>query len=153
MNDKTTTPSQQLEIQKVYLKDVSLETPNSPMIFTEQWKPEINVQLNSNASPITDNVHEVVLTLTITARLGDKTAYLAEVHQAGIFALKGFDAQQLGPVLGAFCPNVLYPFAREAIASLVGKGGFPPLLLNPVNFEALYLQRRQAQKTAAPSDA
>lgn len=153
MNDKTTTPSQQLEIQKVYLKDVSLETPNSPMIFTEPWKPEINVQFNSNASPVTDNVHEVVLTLTITARMGDKTAYLAEVHQAGIFVLKGFDPQQLGPVLGAFCPNVLYPFAREAIASLVGKGGFPPLLLSPVNFEALYLQRLQAQKAAATADA
>ena len=150
MNDKQTNASQhQLEIQKIYLKDVSLETPNSPMIFREPWKPEIQIQLNSNASGMSEQLYEVVLTLTVTAKLGDKTAYLAEVQQAGIFTLKGFDDNQLGPVLGAFCPNVLYPFAREAVASLVGKGGFPPLLLNPVNFDALYLQRLQSQKAEA----
>ena len=141
-----TSNQQQFEIQKIYLKDVSLETPNSPLIFTEQWKPEINLQLNNTSTPLADNVYDVVLTLTVTAKLGEKTAYLAEIQQAGIFTLKGFADEQLGPMLGAFCPNILFPFAREAVASLVQKGGFPPLLLNPVNFDALYFQHMQTQQ-------
>jgi preprotein translocase subunit SecB len=143
-------PAQKLEIQRVYLKDVSLETPNSPQIFSErQWQPEINLQINSTSAIVSDELREVVLKLTVTAKLGDKTAYLVEVQQAGVFMLFGFPDEQLGPVLGAFCPNILFPFAREAIASLVSKGGFPPLLLNPVNFDALYLQHAQAQKQQA----
>lgn len=154
-DEKSNSTSQQLEIQKVYLKDVSLETPNSPMIFAsqQQWQPEIQVQLNNNATQIAENVHEVVLSLTVTAKSGDKTAYLVEIQQAGIFTLKGFNPQQMGPVLGAFCPNILYPFAREAVASLVNKGGFPPLLLNPVNFDALYLQRQQNMQTKSKADS
>ena len=143
-------PAQKLEIQRVYLKDVSLETPNSPQIFSErQWQPEINLQINSTSAIVSDELREVVLKLTVTAKLGDRTAYLVEVQQAGVFMLTGFPDEQLGPVLGAFCPNILFPFAREAIASLVSKGGFPPLLLNPVNFDALYLQHTQAQKQQA----
>ena len=142
-----TSNQQQFEIQKLYLKDVSLETPNSPLIFTEQWKPEINLQLNNTSTPLADNVYDVVLTLTVTAKLGEKTAYLAEIQQAGIFTLKGFADEQLGPMLGAFCPKILFPFAREAVASLVQKGGFPPLLLNPVNFDALYFQHMQAKQS------
>jgi preprotein translocase subunit SecB len=150
MSDET--PSQQLEIQKIYLKDVSLETPNSPMIFTEQWQPETSVQLDNVSEQLADYVYEVLLTLTVTAKLGEKTAYLVEIQQAGIFTVQGFTDEQLGHVLGAFCPNTLFPFAREVLASMVSKGGFPPLLLNPINFDALYLQRlqsRQAQQTEA----
>ncbi len=134
---------QQFAIQKVFMKDMSFETPNSPAIFTKEWKPEINLQLNSNARVIGEGVQEVVVSLTVTAKLGEETAYLAEVQQAGIFNVAGFDEAQMGHMLGAFCPNVLYPFAREAIADLVGKGGFPPIYLAPVNFDALYAQKLQ----------
>ena len=136
-------PAQQFAIQKVYMKDMSFETPNSPAIFTSEWKPEINLQLNSDAKPVNEGVFEVVLSITVTAKLSDKTAYLAEVQQAGIFTVSGFDEAQQGGMLGAFCPNVLYPFAREAVADLIGKGGFPPVYLAPVNFDALYAQKMQ----------
>ncbi|HRX59870.1 MAG TPA: protein-export chaperone SecB [Candidatus Competibacter sp.] len=141
--------SQHFDIQKIYIKDVSLETPNSPGIFTEQWQPQTEVRLETGATPLTQDLFEVVLTVTITAKLGDRTAYLAEVQQAGIFTLKGFEDAQMGQMLHAFCPNVLFPFAREELASLIGKGGFPALLLNPINFDALYLQRLQQQQAAA----
>ncbi len=134
---------QQFGIQKVFLKDVSFETPNSPAIFTEEWKPDVNLQLSTHANPVAENTFEVLLSITVTAKLGEKTAYLAEVHQAGIFSIAGFDQQQMGHMLGAFCPNVLYPFAREAIADFIGKGGFPPVYLAPVNFDALYAQKLQ----------
>jgi len=147
------TPQQHFEIQKVYLKDVSLETPNSPAIFTEQWQPQTEVRLETGATPLTEDLFESVLTLTVTAKLGERTAYLAEAKQAGLFTLRGFDEQQKGHMLHAFCPNLLFPFAREELASLIGKGGFPALLLNPINFDALYLQRLQQQQAqaAAPS--
>ena len=141
--------SQHFDIQKIYIKDVSLETPNSPGIFTEQWQPQTEVRLETGATPLTQDLFEVMLTVTITAKLGDRTAYLAEVQQAGIFTLKGFEDAQMGQMLHAFCPNVLFPFAREELASLIGKGGFPALLLNPINFDALYLQRLQQQQAAA----
>ncbi len=143
------TSQQQFEIQKIYLKDVSLENPNAPQIFAGEWKPEVNLQLNSSAHPLREDVYEVLLTVTVTARQGGRTAYLVEIKQAGVFTLKGFPAEQMGGLLNAYCPNVLYPFAREAVASLVTKGGYPPLLLNPVNFDLLYLQRLQAQKKTA----
>ncbi|HHW76274.1 MAG TPA: protein-export chaperone SecB [Xanthomonadaceae bacterium] len=140
---------QHFEIQKVYLKDVSLETPNSPMIFTEQWQPQSEVRLETGAAPLAEDLFEVVLTVTVTSKLGDRTAYLAEVQQAGLFSLRGFDDSQMGHMLHAFCPNILFPFAREELASLIGKGGFPALLLNPINFDGLYLQRLQQQQQAA----
>ena len=141
--------SQQFDIQKVYIKDVSLETPNSPAIFTEQWQPQSEVRLETGATPLTQELFEVVLTVTVTAKLGDRTAYLAEVQQAGLFTLRGFDDPQMGHMLHAFCPNILFPFAREELASLIGKGGFPALLLNPINFDGLYMQRLQQQPAAA----
>ncbi len=141
--------SQQFDIQKVYIKDVSLETPNSPAIFNEQWQPQSEVRLETGATPLTQELFEVVLTVTVTSKLGDRTAYLAEVQQAGLFTLKGFDDAQMGHMLHAFCPNILFPFAREELASLIGKGGFPPLLLNPINFDGLYMQRLQQQQAAA----
>ncbi len=144
---------QHFEIQKVYLKDVSLETPNSPMIFTEQWQPQTEVRLETGASPLTEDLFEVVLTVTVTSKLGERTAYLAEVQQGGLFTLRGFPEPQMGHMLHAFCPNLLFPFAREELASLIGKGGFPGLLLNPINFDGLYMQRLQQQAAQAASPA
>lgn len=141
---------QQFALQKIYLKDVSFESPNSPQVFNEsEWKPEINVQINSNNSNVGEGLHEVVLNITVTATQGNKTAFLAEIKQAGIFAISGFSEENLGGMLGAYCPEALFPFAREALAELITKGGFPQLLLAPVNFNAVYAQRMQQQ--AAPA--
>jgi preprotein translocase subunit SecB len=144
---------QHFEIQKVYLKDVSLEAPNSPTIFTEQWQPQTEVRLETGATPLTEDLFDVVLTLTVTAKLGERTAYLAEVQQAGLFTLRGFDDPQMGHMLHSFCPNILFPFAREELASLIGKGGFPALLLNPINFDGLYMQRLQQQQAQTAAAA
>ena len=138
----------QFALQKIYVKDISFETPNSPGVFTEKWEPSVNIELNTNGKHLSQDVHEVVLGVTITAKVGEKVAYLCEVHQAGIFTLKGFDEKELGPMLGSYCPNVLFPYAREAISDLVTKGGFPQLLLAPVNFDAIYMdhvKKQQAQ--------
>ncbi|MFN2308714.1 MAG: protein-export chaperone SecB [Gammaproteobacteria bacterium] len=137
----------QFGIQKIYVKDMSFETPNSPNIFTQEWKPEINLELNSQASKVSEGVQEVILSLTVTAKLGGTTAYLAEVKQAGIFAMQGFSEAELAPMLGAFCPGTLYPYARETVSDLVARGGFPQLVLAPINFDALFAQ--QIQKVQA----
>lgn len=139
-------PQQQFAIQRVYTKDISFETPNSPAIFTEKWEPEINLDLNTTNGKLHENVYEVILTLTVTAKAGDKTAYLVEVKQAGIFGIAGFGEQELGHMLGAYCPNVLFPYAREVISDLVSKGTFPQLLLAPLNFDAIYAQHLQRQQ-------
>ena len=138
-------------IIRIYLKDVSFETPNSPEVFTQEFKPEINLQLNTAVKRIEEGLHEVVLNITVTAKQGEKTGFLVEVQQAGIFTVKGFDEAQKGAMLGAYCPNTLFPFAREAISELVTKGGFPPLLLAPVNFDAMYAERaaERAQQAAS----
>lgn len=142
---------QQFALQKIYLKDISFETPNSPEIFTEEWKPDVNVELATAGKPLTDEVMEVVLTVTVTAKLGDKTAYLAEVHQAGVFTMLGFSGEELAHMQGSYCPSILFPYAREAISDLIGKGGFPQLLLAPVNFDALLAQHQQ-QQAATPAE-
>lgn len=134
-------------IQKLYLKDVSFESPNSPAIFSEQdWQPEINVQLNTESNTLGESVVEVVLNITVTATHQEKTAFLVELKQAGVFTLEGFNDEEKGGMLGSYCPNVLFPFAREAISELVSKGGFPQLLLAPVNFDALYQQHLEKQQ-------
>lgn len=140
------TNSHQFAIQRIYTKDISFETPNSPAIFTEKWEPNVNVDLNSSGNRLGEGLYEVTLSLTVTAKLGEKTAYLAEVQQAGIFALGGFSEQELGGVLHSFCPNILFPYAREVISDLVSKGSFPQLLLAPINFDALYAQHLQQQQ-------
>lgn len=142
---------QQFGIQKVYLKDTSFETPNSPEIFTEEWKPDVNIELQTAGKPLGENVNEVVLVVTVTAKLGDKTAYLAEVHQAGVFTMAGFNDDELAHMKGSYCPNILFPYAREAISDIIGKGGFPQLLLAPVNFDALLAQHQQTNKAAEES--
>ncbi|MES9955812.1 MAG: protein-export chaperone SecB [Sedimenticola sp.] len=136
-------------LQRIYIKDVSFETPNSPTIFNEQWSPESSLNLNSNVERVGEDLYEVVLNVTVTTKLGEKTAYLVEIQQAGVFHVKGFPEAEMGPMMGAYCPNILFPYAREAISDLVSKGSFPQLLLTPVNFDALYaqhMQEREAQQ-------
>jgi preprotein translocase subunit SecB len=152
---KSAEDEQQFQLQKIYLKDTSFETPNSPEVFTENWEPDVNVELQTAGKPLTDDVHEVVLTVTVTANVGDNTAYLVEVHQAGVFTLSGFNENERAHMLGSYCPNILFPYAREAISDLIGKGGFPQLLLAPVNFDALYGQhiQQQQEKNKAAEEA
>jgi len=137
------TPQQIFEIQKLYLKDVSFESPGVPEIFTGEWKPETNVQLGTETRKLQNDVHEVSLNITVTTTMEKKTSYLVELKQAGVFTLRGFNDAQLGHMLGSYCPNILFPFAREAIADLISKGGFPGFLLAPVNFDALYSRHLQ----------
>lgn len=139
----------QFALQKLYIKDVSFETPNSPAVFTQKWDPKVEFNLASNVQALQEGLYEVSLTVTVTVSLEDKTAYLVEVSQAGIFTISGFDEQELSPMIGSFCPNILFPYAREAVSDLVIKGGFPPMLLAPVNFDALYMQHVQQQQAAA----
>jgi len=123
-------------------------------VFTEaEWKPEVNVQINTEAKPMNEGLHEVILTVTITAKQLEKTAFLVEVKQSGLFHMTGFEQEQLGGMLGAYCPEILFPYAREAISDLVAKGGFPQMLLSPVNFNALYLQHQQKQAEQASGTA
>jgi len=144
---------QQFAIQKIFVKDVSFESPNAPAVFTEaEWKPEVNVQLNTEAKAISDDLHEVTLTVTVTAKQLEKTAFLVEVKQSGIFHMTGFPEDQKGGMLGAYCPETLFPYAREAISDLVTKGGFPQMLLSPVNFNALYMQHQQQQQAQASAE-
>lgn len=137
---------QEFGIHSIYLKDVSFEAPNSPEMFKTQFQPEIQMNLNLETNSLEENVFEVVLTVTVSAKANDKAAFLVELKQAGVFTLKGFDDTNMGPMLGIYCPNVLFPYARESVANLVSKGGFPQLLLEPVNFEALYSQHIQEQQ-------
>lgn len=149
--DNAQAAERQFALQKIYVKDISFETPHSPEIFTQQWDPKMEFNLSSNARQLQQGVFEVNLTVTLTAKIEDKTAYLVEVCQAGIFGVGGFDEQELGHLLGSYCPNVLFPYAREAVSDLVMKGGFPPMLLAPVNFDALYVQHLQQLQQSAPS--
>ncbi len=138
--------SQYCDIRKIYLKDISLETPNSPGIFNErQLELKSEIRLETRAMSLSQDLFEVLLTVTVKSTLGERTAYLAEIQQAGIFSLRGFEDSQVGHMLHAFCPNILFPFAREEMASLIGKSGFPYLLLNPVNFDGLYMQQLRQQ--------
>ena len=136
----------EFNIQRLYVKDISFETPNSPEMFQAEWKPEVNVDLNVETNKLSADVHEVVLKITVTTKLDKKTAFLAEVSQAGIFTLKNFDNEQFQAMLGSFCPNILFPYAREAVSNLTNRGGFPPLYLAPINFDALYQQQLEAEK-------
>ena len=135
-------------MQKVYVKDASVELPNAPRVFMAALTPQIEVQLESTAERLDETIFEVVVSVTVTAKQEDKTSFLVEVAQAGIFEISGVPEQDLEPVLGIACPNILFPYAREAVANLVGRAGFPALHLSPVNFEAIYVQRLQAQQEA-----
>lgn len=146
----------EFSIQRIYTKDISFETPNSPDIFQVEWKPEIKVDLDTKSKSLTENVHEVVLTLTVTATLGEKVAFLCEVHQAGIFTLGNMPESQLAHAINAFCPNILFPYAREAVSSLVTRGSFPQLNLAPVNFDAMFanfVEKQSEKKASEKADA
>ena len=139
-------------VEKIYVKDVSFEVPGAPAVFNEQGQPQLQMNLQQSVQRLNDNAFEVVLGVTLTCNSGDKPMYLAEVKQAGVFGLSGFDAQTMDAMLGVHCPNVLYPYAREMISSLIQAGGFPPFFLQPINFEALYaegLRQRAAQQGPA----
>jgi preprotein translocase subunit SecB len=144
----------QFLVQKLYAKDVSFELPNAPNVFREQGQADVKMSLAQRVDSLGENLHEVVLTVTVTATLGEKTAYLAEVAQAGIFLISGFNEQATHAVINTMCPGTLFPYARRTISGLVAEGGFPPLVLQPVNFEQLYAQRMQElmnqQSAAAP---
>ena len=144
----------QISLQKIYLKDASFESPKAPLIFqNSDWKPEVNLQVNTETAPLGDNTFEVNLTLTASALEGKETVYLVEIKQAGVFTLQGFeDKQQLQQVLATFCPSNLFPYAREAISGLVEKGGFPQLLLQPINFDALYQKHLQKLEQTEQAD-
>jgi len=143
----------QFGLQRIYIKDLSFESPNAPTIFKQQWKPEINLDLNNRSQKIEDDIYEVVLSLTVTAKVEGKVGFIAELQQAGVFLIKGVAAQQLQALLGSYCPNVLFPYAREAVSDLVGKGGFPQLLLAPVNFDALYADAMKKQQNQANAES
>lgn len=144
----------QFAIQRVYTKDISFETPNSPAIFQVEWKPEIQLDLDTKSTKLAEDTYEVTLSVTVTAKIEDKTAFLAEVQQAGIFTISHLDEAQLAHTIGAFCPTTLFPYARESVANLVSRGSFPQINLAPVNFEALfanYVKQRAAEQ--APQSA
>lgn len=140
-----TTSAPQFEIQRIFIKDISFEAPNTPHTFVEDWKPEVSLNLETKSNRIQDNLHEVVLSITATVTTSKKNAFLIEVHQAGVFLINGFPNDQLHQMLGSFCPNILFPYAREVVSDVVVRGGFPQLILAPVNFDALYTQHMEQQ--------
>ena len=151
--NNTQQPETQFAIQRIYIKDVSFETNNVPEIFTKQWQPEMNLELNSASQALSDEVHEVSLRVTVTVKQQEEVVYICEVTQAGIFSLIGFDDTQIQHCVGAYCPNILFPYAREVVSTLVNKGTFPQLNLEPVNFEALFINYLQQQEQQAQNSA
>ena len=130
------------QIQRIYVKDLSFEAPSTPQVFREPWKPEVKVDLDTHAEKIEDDIYEVALHVTVKVSLGQQVAFLVEVRQVGIFTMKGFPEDHLDHALGSMCPNILFPYARETVSDAVTRGGFPQLLMAPINFEALYLQKK-----------
>jgi preprotein translocase subunit SecB len=135
----------QLIVQRIYLKDCSFESPSTPRVFAGEWSPQMQLNISAASTPIGDDHYEVVLTVTVEAKKDDVTAFLCEIQQAGLFMIRGFSTEDHRRVVNASCPNVIFPYAREAICDLVTKGGFPQLLLQPVNFDTLY-QRHTAEQ-------
>jgi preprotein translocase subunit SecB len=136
-------------IEKVYVKDLSLELPNAPQSFLERESPTVDVQIHHNSSAVDDGVYQTLLTVTVTAKIRDKTLFLVEIAQAGIFIVRNIPQAELDPLLGIACPNILFPYVREVVSDTVTRAGFPPVVLAPVNFEAIYQQQREAQQPPA----
>ncbi len=136
-------------IEKIYVKDASIETPNSPQTFLEPTQPQVEVQLQTAAARVNETLFEAIVTITVTAKSAERTLFLVETAQAGIFRIAGIPDGDLAPVLGIACPNILFPYARETLADLIGRAGFPPIHLAPVNFEAMYAARAQAAQGAS----
>ncbi len=149
------TSEKKIAIQKIYVKDFSFESPHTPDVFTKtNWSPKTNLNLRSSHTTGTDNNHEVVLTITIEAKEDEQTFFLVELQQAGLFHIAGYDEAEFKAIVGSYCPNILFPYARESVANIVSKGGFPEFLLQPINFDALYAQgmaqaKAQTQKQPA----
>lgn len=145
MSDEQNLP--QLALERIYVKDMSLEVPGAE-VFTREWQPELDINLSSSAEKLDDEHYQIVLTVNVTANNGGTTAFIAEVHQAGIFMLQNIPEDQLSAILGAYCPNVLFPYAREVVSDIVTRGSFPQLLLAPVNFDQAYQQTLEQQQNA-----
>lgn len=149
------TPTKQIIIQKLYIKDASFESPNTPNVFKGgEWNPKTDLNLSSSHVPYEDDTHEVVLTITVEAKDEDNVIFLVELKQAGLFQINGYEEKELETIIGIFCPNTLFPYARESIANIITKGGFPEFLLQPINFDALYNEskKRAASPTADIED-
>ena len=138
-------------IEKLYVKDLSVEVPNAPHIFLEREAPQVEIQLNTQGQMLGEGAYEVVLTVTVTAKLADKTVFLVEVGQGGIFRIVNVPEDQIEPLLAIACPNILFPYAREAVSDAVTRAGFAPVILQPVNFEAMYMARQQEEPAASPT--
>ncbi len=139
----------QFMVQRIYTKDISFEAPNTPQMFQEQWQPEINVGLGSEVNKLSDTNYELVLKVSVEAKHQDKTVFLVEVQQGGLFQIQGFGDEETDALMGIAAPNVLFPYAREVVSDLVTRGSFPQFVLQPVNFEAIYQQQRQAKAAQA----
>jgi preprotein translocase subunit SecB len=140
-------------IEKIYVKDASLEIPNAPQIFTDRTQPQISIELGNFAQVLEEGVFEVAIKVTVTSKIEDKTVFLVEVTQAGIFQIRNVPAENIEMIVGITCPNILFPYAREAVSDLVVRAGFQPVLLNPINFEALFAQQKQQQAQATETAA
>ncbi len=146
MAENTEAVAPQLALQRIFLKDISFESPRSPMVFQEEWKPEVGLELNTKSRQVGENLYEVVLEVTVNVKNNGENAFLVQVQQGGLFAIAGLDDQQLHHALGAFCPGTVFPYARENIDALCVKGSFPALMLAPVNFDALYMDSLKKQQ-------
>lgn len=153
-DDKSDEVEKRISINKIYLKDFSFESPQAPKVFTSnEWKPQTNLNLRSSHNEVQGDLHEVVLTITVDAKEDDSTLFLVEVQQSGLFEIVGYDKDEFGVIIGSFCPNILFPYAREAIAGIIQKGGFPEFVLQPINFDALYMQSRAQAAQAEVASA
>lgn len=148
MSETADNAQPQFNLQRVYTKDISFETPNSPEVFLAEWQPDMNLNLDVRHRDLGDSNYEVTLSVTVTVKSNDKTAFLVEVQQAGIFQIEGMPEEQFDPIVKIMCPNILFPYAREVVSDLVSRGSFPQLLLAPVNFEAIYAHQMQEQQQA-----
>jgi preprotein translocase subunit SecB len=151
----TDQPAQQqatpvFNIEKIYVKDLSVEVPNAPGIFLERDQPQMEMQINTQSAQVEEGIYQTILSITISAKIKDKTAFMVELQQGGIFRIQNLPAEALEPALSIGCPNILFPYAREAVSDAVLKAGFPPLMLQPVNFEIIYMQQQQAKASAQP---
>lgn len=138
-------------IEKIYVKDLSVEVPNAPAIFLEREQPQMDLQINTQSAPIEEGVYQTILTITVSAKIKDKVAFVVELQQGGIFRIQNLPPEALEPALAIGCPNIIFPYAREAVSDAVLKAGFPPLMLQPVNFEILYMQQQQAKASGQPN--
>jgi preprotein translocase subunit SecB len=145
-------PERQFALRSIYVKDLSFESPNAPEIFRGEWKPETSLHLDIKVKQLAEETQEIVLTVTVSAKIEDKTAYLIEVQQAGIVSASGFEQQELGPLFYVYCPSILFPYARQAVTDLVTKGGFPHLVLQHINFDSIYAQKLAEQGQAGGAD-